>query len=63
MQNVVKEGVTSVEAKNKQEFLGGLVLLKADGEDFDTVLAGIKSSKLDGCDVILVLERPSGSSA
>lgn len=59
--NVVKEDVTSVDAKNKQEFLGGLVLLKADGEDFDTVLAGIQSSKLAGCDVILVLERPNAS--
>ncbi len=48
-----------MEAKNKQEFLGGLVLLKADGEDFDTVLAGIQSSKCAGCDVVLVLERKS----
>ena len=59
VQNIQNEEVASVEAKNKQSFLGGLTLLKADNEDFDTVLAAIQSSKCGGCDVVLVLERPS----
>ena len=59
LQNIQNEEVSSVEDKNKQSFLGGLTLLKADNEDFDTVLAAIQSSKCGGCDVVLVLERPS----
>ena len=47
-----------MEARNKQSFLGGLVLMRADGESFDTVLAAIQSSKCSKCDVTLVLERP-----
>ena len=58
MQNVRQDTATSVEARNKQSFLGGLVLMRADGESFDTVLAAIQSSKCSKCDVTLVLERP-----
>lgn len=36
---------------------GELVLLRADGEDFNTVMAGIQSSKCAACDVAVVLER------
>ena len=38
---------------------GELVLLRADDEDFDTVMAGLQSSKCAQCDVAVVLERSS----
>ena len=50
--------MTTVEARNKQSFLGGLTLMETEGEDFDTVMAAIMSSKCSSCDVTLVLERP-----
>lgn len=57
-QNIKQETKSTVEARNKESFLGGLILMQADGEDFDTVMAAIMSSKCSSCDVTLVLERP-----
>ena len=54
----MQENVSTVEARNKQSFLGGLTLMQTDGENFDTVMAAIMSSKCSSCDVTLVLERP-----
>ena len=33
--------------------------MKTDGENFDTVMAAIDSSKCASCDVTLIMERPS----
>ena len=60
-QNVKQDGATSTNARNRQSFLGGLIMLQADGEKFDTVLAAIQSSKCATCDVTLVLERPASN--
>lgn len=57
MQNVNQTEVDSLEARNKQQFFGGLVLMKTDNEKFDTVMAAIDSSKCASCDVHLVMQR------
>lgn len=57
VQNIKRENPGTVEARNKQSFLGGLIFMSTEGEDFDTVMAAIMSSKCSKCDVTLVLER------
>ena len=44
-------------SRAKQDFWGALVLLNADGQSFDTVMAAINSSKCASCDVTLIVER------
>ncbi|KAK9840134.1 hypothetical protein WJX74_003945 [Apatococcus lobatus] len=58
--NMQRQGMArSTNAANKASVFGELVLLRADGEDFNTVMAGIQSSKCGQCDVAVVLERSS----
>lgn len=47
-------------AEAKQDYWGALVLLNADGQSFDTVMAAINSSRCATCDVVLVVERQIG---
>ncbi|KAK9811272.1 hypothetical protein WJX72_000996 [[Myrmecia] bisecta] len=55
--NTTQQTAMASEARMKQGLLGGLVLLNADGESFDTVMAAIDSSRCSQCDITLVLEH------
>lgn len=44
-------------SRAKQDYWGAQVLVNADGQAFDTVMAAINSSRCETCDVTLVVER------
>ncbi|KAL3159400.1 hypothetical protein ABBQ38_009830 [Trebouxia sp. C0009 RCD-2024] len=56
----VKETRAGSGSRAKQDYWGALVLLNADGQSFDTVMAAINSSKCASCDVTLIVERKKG---
>ena len=56
----MKETQAGSGSRAKQDYWGALVLLNADGQSFDTVMAAINSSKCASCDVTLVVERKKG---
>ena len=57
----MKDTAPGSDARAKQDYFGALVLLNADGQKFDTVMAAINSSKCASCDVTLVVERQKGA--
>lgn len=59
-QEDVKETRAGSGSRAKQDYWGALVLLNADGQSFDTVMAAINSSKCASCDVTLIVERKKG---
>lgn len=59
-QEDVKETRAGSGSRAKQDYWGALVLLNADGQSFDTVMAAINSSKCASCDVTLIIERKKG---
>ena len=48
-------------SRAKQDYWGAQVLVNADGQTFDTVMAAINSSRCQTCDVTLVVERKKGA--
>jgi len=48
-------------SRAKQDYWGAQVLVNADGQSFDTVMAAINSSRCATCDVTLVVERQKGA--
>lgn len=56
----VKETRAGSGGRAKQDYWGALVLLNADGQSFDTVMAAINSSKCASCDITLIVERKKG---
>ena len=60
IQEDVKETRAGSGSRAKQDYWGALVLLNADGQKFDTVMAAINSSKCASCDVTLIVERKKG---
>lgn len=48
-------------SRAKQDYWGAQVLVSADGQTFDTVMAAINSSRCQTCDVTLVVERKKGA--
>ena len=62
LQEDVRETAAGSGAEAKQDYWGALVLLNADGQSFDTVMAAINSSRCATCDVVLVVERQIGGS-
>ena len=59
-QEDVKKTRAGSGGRAKQDYWGALVLLNADGQSFDTVMAAINSSKCASCDVTLIVERKKG---
>lgn len=47
-------------SRAKQDYWGAQVLVSADGQTFDTVMAAINSSRCATCDVTLIVERKKG---
>ena len=47
-------------SRAKQDYWGAQVLVSADGQTFDTVMAAINSSTCATCDVTLIVERKKG---
>ena len=60
-QEDVKETRAGSGSRAKQDYWGALVLVNADDQSFDTVMAAINSSRCASCDVTLVVERKKGS--
>lgn len=56
----MKETRAGSGGRAKQDYWGALVLLNADGQSFDTVMAAINSSKCASCDITLIVERKKG---
>ena len=61
VQEDVKETRSGSGSRAKQDYWGALVLVNADKQPFDTVMAAINSSKCASCDVTLVIERKKGA--
>ena len=61
VQEDVKDTASGSDARAKQDYFCALVLLNADGQKFDNVMAAINSSKCASCDVTLpaVLQKSS----
>ena len=45
----------------KQDYWGAQILVNADGQDFDTFMAALNSSRCEKCDVMLIVERQKGA--
>lgn len=45
----------------KQDYWGAQILVNADGQDFDTFMAALNSSRCENCDVMLIVERQKGA--
>lgn len=60
-QEDVRETRAGSGSRAKQDYWGALVLVNADDQSFDTVMAAINSSRCASCDVTLVVERKKGS--